>query len=68
MSAGGLSFVTFSESKLFKTGLKIDDLKVFIDGELYKSANGEIAYQNNFMDLKGSFKQQIGVKFLEQST
>jgi len=66
MSAGGLSFVTFSESKLFTREQKVPNITVFIDGEPYKKSDGEVAYQNNFIDLQGNLKKQIGIKFIEQ--
>ncbi len=66
MSSGGLSFVTFIDSKLFIRELKVPDITVYIDGEAYKKSDGQVAYANNFIDLQGNLKKQIGIKFIEQ--
>jgi hypothetical protein len=63
MSATGLSLRTTFESKLFQPDTYLPNMRILIDGELYKKGPGRVVYRRKLMDLGGQMRTQVGVKF-----
>jgi hypothetical protein len=63
MSATGLSLRTTFESKLFEPDTYIPNLRILIDGELYKKGPGRVVYRRKLMDQSGQIRNQVGIKF-----
>jgi len=63
MSATGVSIRTAYASMLFSTGTKFSNLKILIDGEIYREADGAVVYARKLLDPKGHLKTQVGIKF-----
>ncbi len=68
MSATGLSLRTNFDSKLFSPDILLPNIKVLIDGELYIQSCGRVVYSRKLLDLNGSLKTQVGIKFETPST
>jgi len=68
MSATGLSLRTNFDSKLFSPDILLPNIKVLIDGELYIQSSGRVVYSRKLLDLKGSLRTQVGIKFDAPST
>ena len=68
MSATGLSLRTTFDSKLFTPNILLPNIKVLIDGELYIQSSGKVVYSRKLLDLKGSLRTQIGIKFESPAT
>jgi hypothetical protein len=68
MSATGLSLRTNFDSKLFSPDILLPNIKVLIDGELYIQSSGRVVYSRKLLDLKGSLRTQVGIKFETPST
>lgn len=68
MSATGLSLRTTFDSKLFSPDTLLPNIKVLIDGELYIQSSGKVVYSRKLLDLKGSLRTQIGIKFESPTT
>lgn len=68
MSATGLSLRTAFDSKLFTPDILLPNIKVLIDGELYIQSSGKVVYSRKLLDLKGSLRTQIGIKFESPAT
>lgn len=63
MSATGLSLRTTFDSKLFSPNTLLPNIKVLIDGELYIQSPGRVVYSRKLLDLKGTLRTQVGIKF-----
>ena len=64
LSENGLSLVTFAASKLFVIGLKIEDIKVYLDGKLIKELPAaKVRYTRIMVDITGKHRMQIGFVF-----
>ena len=63
MSATGLSLRTSFESRLFQPDTFLPNLRILVDGELYKKAHGRVVYRRKLMDLNGQIRSQVGIKF-----
>jgi len=68
MSATGLSLRTNFDSKLFSSDILLPNIKVLIDGELYIQTSGRVVYSRKLLDLKGSLRTQVGIKFETPTT
>lgn len=65
MSATGLSLRTRFESRLFKPGVTLPEIRVLIDGRPYSQSRGQVVYTRKLMDYRGKLRLQVGVKFDE---
>ena len=63
MSATGLSLRTTFESKLFRPGTQLEDIKVLIGGEPYTQTSGTVVYTRKLLDLKNHLRLQVGIQF-----
>lgn len=63
MSATGLSLRTTFDSKLFRPGTALPEIRVRIDGEPYTQASGSVVYTRRLLDLSGQLRTQVGIKF-----
>lgn len=63
LSSTGISIKSPTQSKLFEPGTKFRNLKVIIDGEMLNQSDCEVVYSRKFLDLKGKYYYQIGLRF-----
>jgi len=63
MSATGLSLRTTFDSMLFQPDTSLSNLRVLVDGELYKKGAGRVVYRRKLMDVSGHLRHQVGIKF-----
>ena len=63
MSATGLSLRTTFDSQLFQPDTYLGNLRILVDGELYKKGAGSIVYRRKLMDVSGHLRHQVGIKF-----
>ena len=64
MSATGLSLRINHQTKPFSPGVLLPNIRVTIDGKLWTTASAEVVYNRKFLDLEGSLRVQVGLKFL----
>jgi hypothetical protein len=64
MSATGLSLRINHPTKPFSPGVLLPNIRVTIDGKLWTTASAEVVYNRKFLDLEGSLRVQVGLKFL----
>lgn len=64
MSATGLSLRVNNPTRPFSPGVSLPSVRITIDGKTWTTAQAEVVYNRKFLDLEGSLRVQVGLKFL----
>lgn len=64
MSATGLSLRVNNPTRPFSPGVSLPNVRITIDGKTWTTAQAEVVYNRKFLDLEGSLRVQVGLKFL----
>jgi hypothetical protein len=61
MSAGGVSLWVGRPSMLFHPDTIFEEVKIYIDRDVYNHAHGRVVYSRKTMDMMGSLGMQVGI-------
>lgn len=63
LSSTGVSIKSPIKSKLYDPGTRFEGMNIIVNGKSYNKANGEVVYSRKFLDIKGKYYYQIGLRF-----
>ncbi|SMF21970.1 hypothetical protein [Pseudobacteriovorax antillogorgiicola] len=63
ISTTGISIKSPMKSRLYEPGTRFTDMKILVNGEIYNRADGEVIYNRRFLDLRGKYYYQVGLRF-----